>query len=173
MDVVIQIIGLCLLRETYPPRLLQNRARRLRKETGDEKYVTQYELTEEPMAKKLKDCWIRPIKMLGTQPLVQGLAIFMAYVYGLTFIVYATFSTLWTNRYGQTMSQSGLHYIAPSIGFFIGTQLVAPLSDKIYKRLEERYNGEAKPEYRVVVAMPGTLLIIVGLLWYGWSAQAK
>lgn len=42
----------------------------------------------------------------------------------------------------------------------------------MYKRLTKRHKGGAKPEYRLPVLIPGSLVVPVGLLWYGWAVQA-
>lgn len=59
------------------------------------------------------------------------------------------------------------------LGFFLGTQITAPLNDMLYRRLKKRNNGVGKPEFRVPIMIPASLLVPVGLFWYGWSAQAK
>ena len=173
MDVVIQLLGVFLLKETYAPTLLQKKANQLRKQTGDEQYVSKYDLSNENMPDKLAETMLRPLHFLATQPIMQCLALFVAYVYGLTFIVYATFSELWTDRYGESMGVSGLHYLAPTLGFAIGAQFLGPLNDVVYKRLKRSYNGVARPEFRTLIAIPGSIFIMIGLFWYGWSAQAK
>jgi len=173
IDFAIQLVGAFLLKETFGPTLLHQKAKRLCKETGDEKYISEYELSNEVMPQKIRTALFRPIKFLGTERIVQALAIFQAYFYGLTFLVYATFSKLWTDRYGFSIGKSGLHYLAPAVGFALGAQLVARLNDVIYVRLKERNHGVDKPEFRSLVGIPATIFVISGLCWYGWCAQAK
>jgi len=173
IDLAIQLVGAFLLKETYGPTLLHQKAKRLRKETGDDKYISEYETSKEAMPQKIRTAMFRPMKFLATQPIVQALAVFQAYFYGLTFLVYATFSQLWTEQYGFSMSQSGLQYLAPAIGFALGAQLVGRLNDVIYVRLKKRNHGVDKPEYRSLVGVPAMFFVIIGLLWYGWSARAK
>jgi hypothetical protein len=40
----------------------------------------------------------RPFILLGTQPIVQVLACYMAYLYGLMYLMLSTFPMLWTGR---------------------------------------------------------------------------
>ena len=64
-----------------------------------------------------------------------------------------------------------LNFIAMGLGFFLGTQVTAPLNDALYRRLKKRNNGVGKPEFRVPIMVPASLLVPIGLFMYGWSAQ--
>lgn len=72
-DAVIQVTGLFLLRETYPPKLLQRKAQKLRKETGNAELRTEFDHPERSLANTMKRSLIRPFRLLGTQPIVQVL----------------------------------------------------------------------------------------------------
>lgn len=143
---MIQLVGVFYLQETYGPKLLQVKAKRLRKSTGIKAYRSEYELSNDTLPNKLATSMVRPFRLIATQPIIQALALFQAYIYGLTFLVYATFPTLWTERYGQSMGTSGLHYISLSVGYALGTQLIAPLNDRVYHRLKQRNQGVGTPE---------------------------
>ena len=95
--VVLQIVSFFLLQETYPRLLLAKKAKALREETGDEKIHTEWEAQEEPLRKKLQTALKRPIKLIATQPLVQFVAVYMAFLYGLMYLVLATLPRLWTS----------------------------------------------------------------------------
>jgi hypothetical protein len=58
------------------------------------------------------------------------------------------------------------------VGFFLGTQITAPLNDMLYRRLKKGNNGVGKPEFRVPIMVPASLLVPIGLFMYGWGAQA-
>jgi MFS family permease len=103
---------------------------------------------------------------------VQVLAVYMAYLYGLMYLVLSTFPGLWENEYHESVGIGGLNYISLGVGFFLGTQICAPCQDKIYRALKKRNNGVGKPEFRVPLMIPGALLVPVGLFWYGWTSQA-
>lgn len=104
---------------------------------------------------------------------MQVLAIYMAYLYGLMYLVLSTFPRLWSERYGESVATGGLNYISLGVGFFLGTQISAPINDRIYRRLKQKNNNVGRPEFRVPAMVPASLLVPIGLFWYGWSAQAK
>lgn len=173
VDAAIQLLGICFLQETYPPRILHQKVKRMRKATGNMLLRSEYEKSNTTLAGRIAENIARPFWMIMTQPIVQVMACYMSFVYGLTYLIYAAFTTLWTDIYDQSMSMSGLHYISLSIGFAIGTQILAPMNDRIYRRLKLRNNSVGQPEFRCPLMIVGTLFIIIGMLWYGWSAHAK
>ena len=170
-DAIIQAFGLFYLRETYPPKLLHYKAEKLRKETGNANLKTEFEHPERSLANTLKRSLKRPFILLGTQPIVQALAVYMAYLYGLMYLVLSTFPRLWAERYHESVGIGGLNYISLGLGFFLGAQICAPLNDRIYKRLSRKNNNVGKPEFRVPIMVPGSFLVPIGLFLYGWSAQ--
>lgn len=118
-DGVIQVMGLFFLQETYPPVLLQRKKKALIKETGNEALHTEYDHPERTVWNSLKISFVRPFKLLGTQVIVQVLAIYMAYLYGLMYLVLSTFPTLWEKEYHESIGIGGLNYISLGVGFFV------------------------------------------------------
>jgi multidrug resistance protein len=171
-DGVIQFSGLFFLQETYAPILLQRKKQKLIKETGNQALHTEFDDPNRTVMKALQVSLTRPFKLLGTQIIVQILAIYMAFIYGLMYLVLSTFPSLWENDYNESVGIGGLNYISLGLGFFLGAQIAAPSQDRIYRALKGRNNGVGKPEFRVPLMIPGAFLVPVGLFIYGWSAQA-
>lgn len=101
------------------------------------------------------------------------LSSYIAYSYGLMYLMLTSFPALWTGRYGESIGIGSLHYIGLGIGFFLGSQITAPLNDTIYRKLRHRNGGIGKPEFRVPLIFVGAAITPIGLFWYGWSAQAR
>lgn len=121
----------------------------------------------------MRGALIRPFRLLSTQPIVQALAAYMAYIYGTMYLVLSTFPSLWTSPkyYNESTGIGGLNYISLGLGFWLGSQICAPLNDRIYRRLKGKNNGVGKPEFRVPLLFVGAFLIPAGLFIYGWTAQ--
>lgn len=160
------------LPETQAHTLLSKKAALLRKSTS-EPYYAQYELESPKLVEQLRLGMVRPTRLLLTQPVIQIVGIILAYQFGILYISLSTFATLWTDRYKQSPSISGLHYLSVVTGYIIASQLGAVATDWVWARLKEKHQGQTKPEYRVPLIVPGATLIPIGLLWYGWSAQAQ
>jgi hypothetical protein len=98
----------------------------------------------------------------------------MAIMYGLSYLVLSTFSSLFTSVYGESVSFSGLNYISIAVGCFIGVQSSALAPDRIYKRLAVRDpEREGRPEFRLPLILAGAALVPAGMLWYWWSAEEQ
>lgn len=173
-DCVVQLLGFLFLKETFAPKILGDKAQRLRKSTGSQALHTMWDASDRTLLPILQTAFKRPFILLATQPIIQVLALYLAYLYGVVYIVLTTFPTLWTDRYHQTIGIAGLNYISLGVGFIIGTQSTARLQDTVYKRLKTRSSkGVGQPEYRLPLLLPASILVPAGLFWYGWSAQAK
>ena len=172
-DGFVQILGFFLLRETYAPRILFLKAQKKRQSTGNSDWHTKWEISNRTFTNILKAAFVRPFILLGTQPIIQILAVYLAFLYGVVYLVLTTLPTLWTERYHESIGIAGLNYISLGIGYLIGTQSTARLNDIIYKRLKDkRGKGVGQPEFRLPLLVPGSMLVPIGIFWYGWSAQA-
>ena len=89
------------------------------------------------------------MRMLATQLIIQAVAVYLAYNYGVLFTVITTYPDVWTNMYHESIDISGLNFISMAIGETIGTQLGLPINDHIYQLLKKRKNGDIQPEFRV------------------------
>ena len=175
-DTLLMLSALFVFPETSAQAILKRKARALRAlhsaANPRRNYHTEYEILDQPLGARLRISLTRPVRLLTSQPIIQLMSFYLAYNFGVLYIVLSTFATLWTDRYHQSISDSGLHYISLAIGYTIAAQLGAPLTDRIWKRLQARAGGATAPEYRVPLMIPGAILIPAGLFWYGWSAQS-
>ncbi|KAI0384215.1 MFS general substrate transporter [Hypomontagnella monticulosa] len=169
-DALLVVIALFIFKETYEVILLNRRAAKLRKSTGNP-YYTKAQGASETLKARLSRSLSRPLRLLLTQPILQVVAIFLAYNFGILYLVLSTFATLWIERYGQTQTQSGLNYIALVIGYTIAAQVGGRLMDRLWAYLKGRAGNSTAPEYRVPLMIPGAVLIPLGLLVYGWTAE--
>jgi hypothetical protein len=96
----------------------------------------------------------------------------MALLYGLSYLIVSSFAELWTNRYYESIQVSGRNYIAVALGTFTGAQAGAIATDLIYKKLCARNNGLGLPKFRIPLMFLGAALVLIGLFWFDWSADA-
>lgn len=170
---VAQIAGVIFLRETYGPWILRARAKKTRKATGDPSYQTEEERQNKTLPQTLKISLVRPFRLLATQPIIQVLTLYMAYIYGLMYLLLSTFPLLWTdpNYYGESVGIGGLNYISLGLGSLLGTYICAYSNDRTYRRLKARNNDIGKPEFRLPLLAITAFCIPVGLFMFGWTAQ--
>ncbi|KAF3057434.1 hypothetical protein GL218_06174 [Daldinia childiae] len=169
-DGFLVIVAFFVFSETYEVILLNRRAAKLRKSTGNP-YYTATQAASETLRSRLSVSLTRPLRLLITQPILQVVAIFLAYNFGMLYLVLSTFATLWIERYGQSETQSGLNYIALVIGYTIAAQAGGRVMDRMWAYLKSKAGNNTAPEYRVPLMIPGAVLIPLGLLIYGWTAE--
>jgi len=181
---LIQFLGLFYLRESYAAEILKRKKKELIKITGNKDLHTEFENPSRKFTNHLTAALQRPLKLIATQPIVQVLAAYIGYVYGVLYLVLASFPTLWEKpdpqlpptglpNYGESAGIAGLNYVSLGIGFYVGTQIAAKTADRIYKSLKAKHGGIGRSEFRVPLMFPGAIMVPSGLLIYGWSAQYK
>ncbi|KAH6648333.1 MFS multidrug transporter-like protein [Truncatella angustata] len=173
LQVILELSSLFLFYESYAPVILRQRAEERRKETSDPRYYAEIEMHESSRstAWKLSRSLSRPLRLLAFHPIIQIQAILEGINYGLLYFALASFSALHVSAYGESISISGLHYIAICAGTISGSQLCGPLMDYVYKRLTTRTGDARVPELRIPLLLPGVLFTPIGFLLYGWAAQ--
>lgn len=159
--------------ETSSTRILSVKASKLRKTTGQPYHVTGEDKSSFAVMRRLFVNIKRPAVLLFTSPIMQVLSVLWAYSFGILYFVLSTYSTLFTNVYGQSTLQSGLHYISIAVGYLTALQCGGLFMDRLWARLKQRRGDSTAPEFRAPLLVPGGLMSGIGLLWVGWSAEAK
>ncbi|KAJ5345674.1 hypothetical protein N7452_003678 [Penicillium brevicompactum] len=172
------VICLIAARETYAPILLLRKKKLLIAEAVSQGsdygrvWKTPFE-KDETVGQLYRRTISRSLYFLGTQPIIQALACYYGYLYGIVYLLLSSFSGLWTERYHMRISTGSLNYIAPCIGYAIGAQICAFLTDRVYRYQVAKNNGVGKPEFRLPIMVPASLLVPIGLFIYGWTAEYK
>ncbi|KIV95065.1 hypothetical protein PV10_02764 [Exophiala mesophila] len=164
------VVALFVMRESYEPVLLERRTKRLRKETGNQNLRSRLD-PGIPIREYFIRAIIRPTKMLFFSPIVFTLSLYMAIVYGYLYLLFTTIGMVFEGTYGFSQGTVGLSFLGIGIGSMLGLVIFGIISDRIVKK--KSANGEMKPEYRLPPLIPGSLVIPIGLFWYGWSAHAR
>jgi hypothetical protein len=173
---VMIVVSFTAFHETYAPTILARRAAKLRKDSGDTRYYTEFEraMAEKSIFSVLHQALSRPLRLLMFHPIIQINAVMAAFDYGVLYIVLASFSDLWVKQYGVSVELSGLHYIAVALGEIAGSQIGAPIMDRYYRRTRSRYpDSDPEPEHRIPLTIPGLFIAPMGLLLYGWVAEYR
>jgi hypothetical protein len=111
--------------------------------------------------------------MLAYEPITQILTLYLAFLYGTMYILYSTYASLWTTHYHESQSASGFKYLALGGGYLVGSIGCTVAVDRIYKRLALANDGTAKPEYKIPMMIPASIMTPIGLFIYGWSAESN
>jgi MFS family permease len=159
------------LRETYPPVLLERKAARLRRETGNTNYRSKL-ASNVTSTELFKRSIIRPSKMLLCCPVVTILCTYVAILYGTLYLLFATYSFVFKQVYGFSTSAAGLVFLAGGAGTLLGLVFVAKFSDRSVRK-STAAGKPVTPEDRLplIITLPGALAFPIGLFLYGWSVE--
>ncbi|KAK4898902.1 hypothetical protein LTR27_003633 [Elasticomyces elasticus] len=170
---VVTIAGFFFMRETYAPTILEAKAKRLRKETGNPNLRSKLAIDLPPTELFIRAI-VRPTKMLVMSPICALMSWYMAFVYAIMYLLFTTFTFVFEENYGFSGSTVGLVYIGCGVGNLLGLAILGKVSDPIMKYLANKHNGGVlKPEYRLPMLMYAGPFIPCGLFIYGWTAQYK
>ncbi|KAI5120744.1 hypothetical protein M0805_007818 [Coniferiporia weirii] len=177
-DGFLQVLGLLFLKETFAPLLLERKARVIRKQLGISKgdgrrVSTAFQKTDNGWKQILVKAIVRPFRFFMQEPIIQLLGVYMAFVYGLNYLIVTTISGVFQGNYKESVGISGVNYLAFGIGLACASQINARLLDPTYRYLKQRNGGPGRPEYRLPSMIPGTIFLPIGLLIYGWSAEKR
>lgn len=86
-DAVVQVLAFLFLPETYRPKILAIKAKKLLKETGNKELYTEHGRQDAALGPALLKHLKRPLVMLFTQPTIWVTGLYRAYLYGLMYLV--------------------------------------------------------------------------------------
>lgn len=160
------------MRESYAYVLLDRKAKRLRKETGNPNLRSVLDTGRSPRELFMFSI-VRPTKMLFLSPIVFLLSLYTAVIYGYLYLLFTTITDVFETQYGFSQGSVGLAYLGIGVGSFIGLFALGAFSDRLQERLTASNGGVPKPEYRLPPMFVGSWLIPLALFWYGWTAEKR
>ncbi|KAL9568795.1 hypothetical protein ACKAV7_007109 [Fusarium commune] len=161
-------ITFLFMHETSSINILKSKAARLHKETGNPN-LRPADDKQTPVKQLVLHALTRPTKFLFTSPIVALISLYIAFNFGVTMLLFATFPTVYENTYHWSVSVSGLAYIGVGIGCAIGAITFAKLSDRL------AYSDErnCRAERRLIMMMFVAPMFPIGLFIYGWTTEYK
>ncbi|KAF2662249.1 polyamine transporter 4 [Lophiostoma macrostomum CBS 122681] len=169
---IVNVLALVFMRETYAPVILERKAARLRK-TSNNPHLRSRLDKGIPPSQILKRSIVLPLKLLLFSPIVGLISLYVAFAYGLTFLLFATFPAVFEEQYHFGPGVSGLAYLGMGLGYLIGIGIFTRFSDKLLEAqaAKDALLRDAEPEYRLFLMLLLTPVLPIGFFWYGWSAD--
>ncbi|KZL75808.1 fluconazole resistance protein 1 [Colletotrichum incanum] len=167
---LISLISVIFMHETFEPILLKRKAVSLRKTTGNNRLRARTSDENAIQLKRLGQAVARPTKMLLFSPIILLISLYCALMFGLTYLLYTTFPTVFQDQYGWGPSLAGLAYLGLAVGMIISVGVIGAVSDKQVKEAKKP-GSQMRPEIRLLLSVWTAPIVSVGFFWYGWSAQ--
>ena len=156
--------------ETYAPALLANRAKRLRKETGNQDLYAAQErvVAQKSLARTILTSTTRPFELIVREVMLLLLCLWSALLLGILYLFFVAFPIVF-EEHGFNLQEIGLSFLGIGIGMILAV-LSMPYWARHYTRLvETKGNGVAEPEFRLPVAMVGAVCLPIGMFWFAFT----
>lgn len=177
---VLAVVFVFAARETYAPILLENKARKLRKETGNANLRSKLDSGLTPKAYFQRGI-VRPFKLIIFSPVCIACGVYIGIAYAYLYVLFTSLTPLFMENYGFNTIEAGLSFLGLGVGSISGLAYFSTSSDRYIKKkaaqederaaAEGRPRGGMKPEYRLPPLKLGAIILPVGLFIYGWTAE--
>ena len=161
-------VALFCIPEIYGPVLLKNKAKRLRKETGDQRYWHPHEDNKLDLKSIVTKHLARPMLMLTTEPMVTCIAFYASFVYALLYLTLEVFPIVFLEGREWGLVVSTLPFLALFVGV-LAALTVNLANQPRYARIVDQNNGKPVPEARLAPMVIGGVIFAIGLFWFGWT----
>ncbi|KAH7189259.1 major facilitator superfamily domain-containing protein [Fusarium flagelliforme] len=168
------ILMFLLLPETSGANILLRRAERLRKLTGNERFMSQSEIDQRHMKVSAIaiDALIKPMEITIKDPAVLFVQIYTAIIYGIYYSFFEVFPRVYPVYYGMNLGEIGLVFLCVLVSCMIGVGVyLAYLYYYMDPRIAKR--GWPVQESRLVPALPASFGPTIGLFLFAWTARAS
>jgi DHA1 family multidrug resistance protein-like MFS transporter len=162
------------LPETSEVYLLKRRAERLRRLTGSDNLRSVGELEQAGMTLygTVQAALIRPIQISLLDSGCAFINIYLAYTYAIYYSFFESFPLIYPVYYGFDLGQTGLTFVSIIITTIIGASVYSAYQ---HYYVEPKIDKQGYPplEERLIPAIPGSILMPIGLFMFAWTARAS
>ncbi|KAI2789497.1 Citrinin biosynthesis cluster MFS transporter mrr1 [Penicillium oxalicum] len=153
------LLALFIVPETYAPKLLQQRAARLRRETKNWALHSFLDEHEPSLAEIGQKYLLRPLQMLVMEPILICMTIYLALVYGILYLFFEAYPISFNLVRGWTsLGVAALPFIGIMIGVLFGAALIIYTTKTRFARKLAKH-GKVVPEERLVPMMVASVLL--------------
>ena len=155
---------ICFLKETHAPTILVQNAGHIRRHTENWAIHAKHEEVQLDLREIIHNNFLRPIRMLFTEPVVLFVTIYMSLVYGLVYAFVEAVPYVFETVYGMNAGVASLPFMGLIIGQLFACALVLSQQSTYVKKLKAN-NGVPVPEWRLPPTLIGAPCFAAGLFW--------
>ncbi|KAK1237769.1 hypothetical protein MKX07_003605 [Trichoderma sp. CBMAI-0711] len=162
------------LPETSSANILLRRARRLRKLTGNARFMSQSEIDQRNVHAKdiFLDALIKPMEITMKDPAVLFVQVYTAIIYGIYYSFFEVFPLVYPVFYGMNLGEVGLVFLCILVSCIIGIVIYTAYLYFYMNPRIEKY-GWPVQEDRLIPALPASVGPTIGLFLFAWTARAS
>lgn len=171
LQAVVLVIAVIFIDESYPPKLLVYKARRLRHDTGNWALHAQFEEWDVNVTQLAQKFLLRPIQLLCT-PICFLVALYASFCYGILYMQLGAIPIIFGEIRGWTPFVSTLPFLCILVGALLGCAANV-YNQLLYNKAYHAAGDRAVPEKRLPPMMVGSVLFSGGQFLIGWTAQPE
>nr|QFR37083.1 MFS transporter [Cyberlindnera americana] len=157
-----------LVPETYAPVILKKKAKKLRKETGNPKIMTEQEAQGMSLKELISSCLVRPLYFAISEPVLDLMCFYVCLIYALLYAFFFAYPVIFDELYGYDDAFIGLMLIPILIGACLAL-VTTPLCERAYVKMTK--TRKPTPEDRLVGAMIGAPFAAIALWILGATSH--
>ncbi|KAL4904077.1 hypothetical protein BDW74DRAFT_179168 [Aspergillus multicolor] len=154
--------------ESSRKRILERKASKIRKETGDNSFYAPSEKHALTLGTLVQRYGKMPLAMMAQEPILIVITLYLTLVYGTLYLSYQMFPYAFKMR-GWSAPVSSLPFISVLLGVVSAWGIVVLHTRHFYWRALKR--GTATPESRLPPMILGGCMLFPSLLWFGWAMR--
>ncbi|AEO68390.1 a715395f-8ba0-49be-885f-156d6e3f6a00 [Thermothielavioides terrestris] len=162
-------LGVIFIDESYPPKLLVYKARRLRIQSGNWALHAKFEEWDVSVAELARKFLVRPVQLLCT-PICFLVATYASFCYGILYMQLGSIPIIFNEVRGWSPLVATLPFLCILIGAILGCS-VNVYNQLLYNKAYHAAGNRAVPERRLPPMMLGSVLFAGGQFLTGWTAR--
>lgn len=171
LQAVILLLAVIFIDESYPPKLLVYKARRLRHESGNWALHAKFEEWDVSVKELCKKFLLRPIQLLLT-PICFLVALYASFCYGILYMQLGAIPIIFGEIRGWNPLVSTLPFSCIFLGAIFGCGANV-YNQLLYNKAYHAAGNRAVPEKRLPPMMIGSILFSGGQFMIGWTGGQR
>ena len=175
--------------ETYAPAVLKKKTKYLRDHENNPNYKCMMEVEDKSVIKAIMHFCSRPFRMylniclkltlsdlLIREPICLLLCIYTAFLLSILYLFFEAFPLVFMNNHGFSLQFVGFTFIGLGIGEVAGMLISRPIVERLtnwFLRGKNREEELKKPEFRLVPAMMGAVLVPTAMFWFAFTGYSS
>ncbi|KAI5461857.1 major facilitator superfamily domain-containing protein [Mariannaea sp. PMI_226] len=167
------LLLIIFLPETSTPTLLYYKAKRLRQETGSQKYVTADELRLRNVSRNdiVKSALIKPFEITLRDPAIAFTNIYTSFTYGIYYSFFEAFQLVYPETYGMSIGETSAVFVCILIACIIGLIWYCSWYHIFIRDRFRRLGTFDVQETFLRPGLVGVFGIPLGLFLFGWASR--
>ena len=114
---------------------------------------------------------VRPFQMLLLEPILLFVTIYTALIYGILYLLFEAYPYSFQRIRGwKSAGVAALPFLGILLGVILGCVIIIVFTKLRFARKMQKH-GRVVPEERLVPMFLGSVLLPIGLFWFGWTSS--